>query len=191
MLTFALSVPGAQVVFLTEPSRTLSSLSVTIYDIIATSCAYVLSLWHARLLPPHASWDSKRHLRSLKFLKVHEPNGFSSRSTGRYPLISTTKSGPLPGLDIAQQVAHRTQESEQNQWRHWNFLKFCLVSPHVSPEAKLKNSSFPQHNLLIIHCALTLARAFAAATCFVRPRAPPQVLQKFYGARANWSLITL
>ena len=150
-LTFALSVPGEQVAFLTEPSRTLLSLSATMYDIIATSCACVLSLWHARLLPPHASWDSARHLRSINILKVHKPIGFSSCSTGRYFLISSTKSGPLPGLDIAPQVAQRTQESEQNLWRHQDFLKFCLVSPHVGPKAKLKNSSFLQHNLLIIH----------------------------------------
>ena len=57
-LSFARSVPRAQVAFSSEPS--LNLLCATILDIISTSCAYVLSLRRARSPPRHAARDRAR-----------------------------------------------------------------------------------------------------------------------------------
>ena len=42
------------------------------------------------------------------------------------------------------------KDSKQNRSRNRDFLNFCLVGPHVGPEAELEDSSFPPHNMLIM-----------------------------------------
>ena len=77
-LSFARSVPGAQVAFSSEPSCNL--LCATILDIISTSCAYVLSLRRVRSPPPHAARDSARAaVGPSTFWWRASPMGLSSR----------------------------------------------------------------------------------------------------------------
>ena len=76
--SFAWLVPHTHVAFSSEPSHNL--LCATILDIISTSYACMLSLWRARLPPPHDARDRARSRRSLNILMAREPMGLSSRS---------------------------------------------------------------------------------------------------------------
>ena len=120
-LSFAWSVPHAQVAFSSEPSRNL--LYATILCIISTSYAYVLSLRRARSPQQHDARDRRAPPQVLQHFDGARAN--ESLFAPLVALISFTLYG----------ANWRTQEPEQNRSRNRDFLNICLVGPHVGPEA--------------------------------------------------------
>ena len=91
------------------------------------------------------------------------------------------------------------QETELNHLNYQDSPLSMLNFAQSVPKEQVVISSEPLRNLLCVTildiisttgdplciCALTLARVFAAATCWTRPRAQQQVPQHFDCALAN------